>query len=145
MLNADDDLGSEPLGPTTRAKARPRASSVRSRAHDELLMLMVEPLPDPPDPAAVLARLLRHVPAWHAEAACRGERTADYFKPPSRHYSRVKCHECPVRRECLGVALDDAELVGVWGGSTAAQRWWARAHDLDVDALLVHLDRPRRR
>ncbi|MFF7534899.1 WhiB family transcriptional regulator [Streptomyces bobili] len=32
------------------------------------------------------------------------------------------CRECPVRRACAQYALDNPELRGVWGGTTAADR-----------------------
>jgi len=32
------------------------------------------------------------------------------------------CEDCPVRRECLEAALADPELIGLWGGSTEAER-----------------------
>ena len=32
------------------------------------------------------------------------------------------CRRCPVRPACLDHALDNREMVGIWGGMTARQR-----------------------
>jgi hypothetical protein len=34
------------------------------------------------------------------------------------------CGACPVRQDCLDFALTKPELVGVWGGTTQAERRW---------------------
>jgi hypothetical protein len=36
--------------------------------------------------------------------------------------ARAVCEGCPVRQECLDVALADDSLVGLWGGFTAKER-----------------------
>lgn len=41
---------------------------------------------------------------------------ADYVQ------KRAVCLGCPVREECLEEALADPELVGMWGGTTGAER-----------------------
>ena len=35
---------------------------------------------------------------------------------------RALCAACPVRQECLEVALADSDLLGLWGGTTDAER-----------------------
>ena len=62
-------------------------------------------------------------PAWHAEALC-AQSDPDAWYPdrePAAAVLRV-CAACPVRPDCLGQALADAEMHGVWGGTTPAQR-----------------------
>lgn len=65
-------------------------------------------------------------PAWHAQAACRGRGTADFF--PARGESvepaRAVCRGCTVQVECLGYALEAEEprLFGIWAGTTDRQR-----------------------
>jgi WhiB family redox-sensing transcriptional regulator len=36
--------------------------------------------------------------------------------------TRELCEGCPVRQECLGAALADPDLVGLWGGTTDRER-----------------------
>ncbi len=63
-------------------------------------------------------------PEWHARAACRGTGTDAFFPRRGTLYdgTRQLCAECPVREECLETALADSKLVGLWGGTTPAQR-----------------------
>jgi hypothetical protein len=61
-------------------------------------------------------------PAWHRQAACRGVGTEGYIIESGGRHNRVLCAGCPVRQECLEVALADPELVGLWGGTTDAER-----------------------
>jgi len=37
-------------------------------------------------------------------------------------YARQLCAECPVAMLCLEYALDNAELIGVWGGTSPNER-----------------------
>lgn len=64
-------------------------------------------------------------------AACRGESIELFFSPdvePGEGMTyragpaRRICMRCPERQSCLGYALDDSSLVGVWGGTTTAER-----------------------
>jgi WhiB family redox-sensing transcriptional regulator len=69
---------------------------------------------------------------WQAHAACRGEMGHDFYPPangerrPERRLreSRAKavCARCPVRAECLDMAVANGERYGVWGGLTDAER-----------------------
>jgi WhiB family redox-sensing transcriptional regulator len=57
-------------------------------------------------------------------AQCRGEDRSLFFPSlgtdPAK--ARVICSICPVRQECLDYAVADAEIVGIWGGTSAKQR-----------------------
>ena len=65
--------------------------------------------------------------AWVEQAACRDQPTRLFTDPHSDGDVRAAlatCHECPVRQPCLTTALHhrpDAD-VGIWGGTTQAQR-----------------------
>lgn len=73
-----------------------------------------------------------HAPAgldneWMRRAACLDEEPEVFFPPgPSalEHINEAKavCRTCPVIADCLRVALADPTLVGVWGGTSEAQR-----------------------
>ena len=61
---------------------------------------------------------------WYTQAACRGQ-GPDAFVQGGRAYyedARELCRTCPVRHECLDYALADHTLMGLWGGSTDAER-----------------------
>ncbi|MFJ9536151.1 WhiB family transcriptional regulator [Streptomyces sp. NPDC101225] len=66
---------------------------------------------------------------WREHAACRSE-DPDLFFPigtsgPSlmqTEQAKAVCKRCPVREECLRWALDTAECVGVWGGTSELER-----------------------
>lgn len=62
---------------------------------------------------------------WTQLAACRTHPTAWWFprvgQSPDSRAVRL-CATCPVRRECLEVALADSGLAGIWGGHTTAER-----------------------
>jgi WhiB family redox-sensing transcriptional regulator len=60
---------------------------------------------------------------WHNLAACKGETEAFFSYNEERvAHARAICEDCPVRRECLQMALADSNLYGVWGGTTQAER-----------------------
>jgi len=64
-------------------------------------------------------------PAWQRRAACRGLGTQGFvISRGGGGYPKAKefCAGCPVRQECLDLAMADDELVGVWGGTTGAER-----------------------
>lgn len=79
--------------------------------------------PGAPDAPLSLEDLLQR-PAWHAEAACRGHGPADYVKGNGADYgaTRALCAACPVREECLAVALADRNIEGLWGGTDERER-----------------------
>jgi WhiB family redox-sensing transcriptional regulator len=61
---------------------------------------------------------------WHHKAACRGHGPADFVRGPKSDYGVIRelCETCPVRLECLEVALADESLTGLWGGTTDTER-----------------------
>jgi WhiB family redox-sensing transcriptional regulator len=66
-----------------------------------------------------------------SQAACRGEELELFF--PQRGVAattmaraREVCAGCPVRLECLDFAKVDAEIMGVWGGTTKQERQASR-------------------
>ncbi|MEU0335198.1 WhiB family transcriptional regulator [Streptomyces sp. NPDC006193] len=66
---------------------------------------------------------------WRDHAACRHE-DPDLFFPigttgPAQvqaQQAKAVCHRCPVRKQCLDWALDTAQSIGVWGGTTEVER-----------------------
>ena len=60
---------------------------------------------------------------WRNRAACRGA-TESFFSYDEEDVARARavCEGCPVRHECLQMALADRRLHGVWGGTTEAER-----------------------
>lgn len=72
-------------------------------------------------PMPTLEDLLRR-PEWHQRAACRGVGVETFIAGRGGQYRRELCETCPVRQECLEVALADPEIVGLWGGTTERER-----------------------
>jgi WhiB family redox-sensing transcriptional regulator len=75
-----------------------------------------------------LLRILRP-PAWTRRAACQGSRlnfvpshsaAAKWVKVPDE--LAAICSGCPVRDECLDMALADGTLSGCWGGTCDRER-----------------------
>lgn len=74
---------------------------------------------------------------WMLHANCRGMGDKLFPEAAAQRSARSICAKCPVRRECLAVALDDRIEWGVWGGMTERERrallrerpgvksWWA--------------------
>ncbi|KUO09181.1 WhiB family transcriptional regulator [Streptomyces sp. DSM 15324] len=66
---------------------------------------------------------------WRQHAACRHE-DPDLFFPIGTsgpallqtQQAKAVCHRCPVREQCLDRALATDQAVGVWGGTTEAER-----------------------
>ena len=69
------------------------------------------------DPGELLAAWIDR-PAWMADAACRGQDPEVFFleRGSRTDLARAICATCPVHAACLRYALDDPDLVGVWGG-----------------------------
>src|SRR5262245_34915758 len=63
-------------------------------------------------------------PAWRADALCREYPKLGWFAKSDRTAQAAKavCSRCLVREECLGYAMADAGLDGIWGGLTAKER-----------------------
>ncbi|MFI1734021.1 WhiB family transcriptional regulator [Streptomyces acidicola] len=55
---------------------------------------------------------------------CRTTDPEIFFSKSSteREHAKGLCQECPIRTACAQYALDNPELKGVWGGTTAADR-----------------------
>jgi WhiB family redox-sensing transcriptional regulator len=70
---------------------------------------------------------------WRAAAACL-DSDPDLFFPIStkdswsRELAFEHCRPCQVREECLGVALADPRLTGIWGGTDEIDRQRLRAN-----------------
>ena len=71
-------------------------------------------------------------PTWFQHAACAGE-MGELFYPPVRterrsvrnqREARAKevCATCPVRQDCLEMAVANDERYGIWGGMTDLER-----------------------
>jgi WhiB family redox-sensing transcriptional regulator len=63
-------------------------------------------------------------PAWHQYGACRGADPNMFFPERGESVKEAKavCARCPVRAECLEYALENHEVVGIWGGLSARER-----------------------
>lgn len=80
--------------------------------------------------------------AWQERAACSGQDPNDWMEVnsvvrdarPRANYAqkRAICGGCPVRPECLEEALADPELIGIWGGTTSAERHQMRRRVANV-------------
>lgn len=67
---------------------------------------------------------------WRGRGACVGITNPDVFFPAAPEFldpARRLCRGCPVKGECLAEALSRAEVDGVWGGTTSAERRSMRA------------------
>ena len=66
-------------------------------------------------------------PAWMADAACIEHPEVEFIPPSTSsedHATRARavCGRCLCRAECLAYALADPTLLGVWGGTSTAER-----------------------
>jgi len=79
--------------------------------------------PEAPAEPVTLEDFLQR-PSWHRDAAGRGRGPAEFVRAPRSTYDGVRelCETCPVRQECLETALADSDLMGLWGGTTDAER-----------------------
>nr|NLD40680.1 WhiB family transcriptional regulator [Actinomycetales bacterium] len=62
---------------------------------------------------------------WEDLAACRTDEVSDLFFPPrggSCRPAKAICSACPVRTDCLSVAMANDERDGVWGGLNTEER-----------------------
>lgn len=67
--------------------------------------------------------------AWMSQGACQ-DTDPDLFFPvgaagPALYQiaeAKAVCGRCPVRRECLGYALETGQNAGVWGGTSEEER-----------------------
>ncbi|WP_242882648.1 WhiB family transcriptional regulator [Actinomadura litoris] len=86
----------------------------------------------------------RRAASWEDLASCAGMGTNMFFPNESgwsgaEQAERAKaiCRDCPVRAECLAMAMADADLRGIWGGTTWHERKAARevANEAARDAV----------
>ncbi len=111
LVSTPDPLGTRP---TSTANAWPPTRPVG-------------PAPSGTARSTVLDRLLGgQAPAWHRDAACRGQDTSVFFRDDRKGQARTAaatwCAGCPVREPCLQVAQAIPEQFGVFGGLTARER-----------------------
>ena len=68
-------------------------------------------------------------PEWQQYGACRGEDIETFVPSLGGNFARARqlCRGCSVRQECLNFAMDDEEVIGMWGGTTATERRQMRA------------------
>ncbi len=61
---------------------------------------------------------------WMNDALCREIGDEAFFSDDAGVTKKAKkiCNGCPVIAECLNYALDDRDLVGVFGGTTERDR-----------------------
>ncbi|MGZ4594556.1 MAG: WhiB family transcriptional regulator [Actinomycetes bacterium] len=105
---------------------------------------MPEQIPGPQDVASAVAEEQGYLyrgegrelqREWWAAAACQ-EAEPELFFPisPKDTWSRDLalefCRSCAVRDACLGVALADPALVGIWGGTDENDRQLLRTGTL---------------
>ena len=69
---------------------------------------------------------LAPAPNWYRDALCREYPDLDFVdaeldKQTKREALQV-CGRCLAMAECRAYAIDDAELVGIWGGTDTAAR-----------------------
>lgn len=73
---------------------------------------------------------------WMSDALCREIGDEPFFSDDAGLTKRAKkiCHRCPVIAECLQYALDDRDLVGVFGGTTDKDRRSIRRRKANVQS-----------
>jgi WhiB family transcriptional regulator, redox-sensing transcriptional regulator len=61
---------------------------------------------------------------WEDYAFCNELDTNIFFPERGQGGGRAKavCKQCPVKRDCLRHALDNPDIVGIWGGTTEHER-----------------------
>ena len=78
---------------------------------------------------------MKTVGTWVFDGACTKADPELFFVDPgsadgetSIKYAKWYCSKCPVMQRCLDYAMSSDKVVGVWGGTTAAERGIARLH-----------------
>jgi WhiB family redox-sensing transcriptional regulator len=83
--------------------------------------------------------LALHRPDWQRDAACHEHPEIDFVPEHEGTAEAARaievCRSCLVRLECLGEAMRDGNLVGIWGGRTTAQRRAAGAKPVRTPEL----------
>jgi WhiB family redox-sensing transcriptional regulator len=75
--------------------------------------------------------------------ACR-DSDLDLFHPASHNHeaidaARAICGRCPIRLDCLALALTNPDAPGIWGGLTHEQRAGIRSTGIGVDLAQAEL------
>jgi WhiB family redox-sensing transcriptional regulator len=100
-------------------------ASASREAKSWLLTGLMESTSPMPELSDLIAR-----PAWHQDAACRGQGSDRFILPKGsgevREAKRI-CERCPVAAQCLSFALDDPGIKGIWAGTSARERDRMRA------------------
>ncbi len=84
-----------------------------------------------------LRLVLDALPAWHAQANCRGTDTDEFYpdKGGSTRIAKRICARGTVQTECRQDAIDRREPFGVWGGLSERERREVRRRQPDVGAV----------
>ena len=71
-------------------------------------------------------RWLELPPAWfpRQDTPCMNPRFIHLYETSNDRTGEARelCSSCPVTTECLTAALDQDEMVGIWGGKTPLER-----------------------
>lgn len=67
---------------------------------------------------------LLNTEAWVEQAVCASTDPEQFFPEKGNRNREAKqmCAQCPVRKDCLGYALDRNEQHGIWGGYSDRER-----------------------
>lgn len=82
----------------------------------------------PGDTLSLVGLITGQRPAWMDDAACLEHPEIEFVPPSTRteanaaEKARSICAGCLCRRDCLAYALADDALLGVWAGTTTAER-----------------------
>jgi WhiB family redox-sensing transcriptional regulator len=71
-----------------------------------------------------------------ADAVCLEHPEVEFFPERGQSVEPAKalCRRCLVRVECLAYAVDDPDIVGIWGGTSQRERTRMRAGKVNVTA-----------
>lgn len=85
---------------------------------------------------------LPRAPEWMADAACaRTDPEAFFPEKGSGADARKICADCPVRQQCLDMALNlRRNPDGIWGGTTMEERRAMRAHVVECAVCGVEFE-----
>lgn len=81
--------------------------------------------------------------SWQQRAACSGDLSADWYGQELTLDCATACFVCPVRIDCYGEAITrqrDSD-VGIWGGTTLAQRERIRSGRASLPDVWQELER----
>ena len=97
--------------------------SPRIEGHASVAITANRGLPVPTEPSL----------AWMDDALCAQVGYEIFFPEKSDHASAGKarsiCAKCPVQTECLTYAVPQADLWGIWGGTTERERMAMRTEE----------------